>query len=406
MISVLFVRASLSTSHGKNNIRRPFGVAQSLLDDSVQAHLEGSGRVTVETLQVNLQPYYPHGAMTTHDAASKTRGVDTFAVNLPIVREVLHGLTAILRSLDWARRNAGSDRVIFLMTNFPPVAFALQAVSRLLGLPRVVTLTDLASFSYSPARVATAPWWKRPWVRAYARRVKTLERSYDGYVLLTRQMSEVANPAGRPHVVVEGILNTHGMRMVTDPRLDGRKVIAHAGTLDRLYGIGHLLDAFACIDDPNVELWLFGTGDMDEEITQRQRADSRIKFHGFQPRTDVFEALQRATLLVNLRDPKDEYTKYSFPSKLFEYMASATPVATTSLSGIPQEYEEFLFHVEAASPDSVAQALERLLALPDEQLRDQGARAREFVVTNKTAESQCPRIEDILIQVASRGVSS
>lgn len=400
MISVLFVRASLSTSHEKDNIRRPFRVAQSLLDDSVLAHLESSDRVVIETLQVNLQPYFPHGAISTRETAGETSGAGTFAINLPVLREALHGFTALVRSLAWARRAKGSPRVIFLMTNFPPVAFALQAVSRLLGLPRVVTLTDLASFSYSPNKVAAAPWWKRRWMNAYAGRVKALERSYDGYVLLTSKMGEVVNPSGRPHVVVEGVLNTRGMQMVEDGWLGNHKVIAHAGTLDRLYGVGHLLDAFACIEDPNVELWLFGTGDMDEEIKKRQHADSRIKFHGFQPRTLVFEALQRATLLVNLRDPADEYTKYSFPSKLFEYMASATPVATTSLSGIPQEYEEFLYQVDAISPDSVAQALERILALPVDALRAKGDRAREFVVSRKTAEFQCPRIEEILIRIA------
>lgn len=403
MINVLYVRASVSASRGRDNVARPFRVAQSLLDDSILAHLETGERVVPETLQVNLQPYFPQGRLTTRRDGLGLRVGSTFAVNLPIIRELMHYVTALVSGVRWARRSRGEPRVMLLMTNFPPVAFALRLVSRLTGSPRVVTLTDLADFSYSPERVASAPWWKRRWLNSYAARVRSLERSYDGYVLLTAQMSELVNTRRRPHVVVEGVLNTSDIE--TGPREDEgtSRILAHAGTLDQLYGIPRILDAFASLNDPNAELWLFGTGDMDREIESRLREDPRIKFFGFQPRPKVFKALREATLLLNLRDPADAYTKFSFPSKLLEYMASGTPVLTTPLPGIPADYEEHLYFVDATTPEAIAAEVERLLALPSEELRGRGERAQHFVMTMKTADGQCPRVEELLAVVAQQG---
>jgi glycosyltransferase involved in cell wall biosynthesis len=406
MINVLFVRASVSASRGNDNIRRPFRVAQSLLDDGVLAYLEQAEDFEVDLLHVNLQPYYPHGAWSTRNESSReSDGHATFAMNLPILREVLHLVTAAFQTVRWASRRRKSQRVIFLMTNYAPVATGLKVAASLLGLPRVVTLTDLAGFSYSLARVAAAPWWKRPLLSAYADHVRSLERSYDGYVLLTEQMGGLVNPENKPQVIVEGVLNTEGMRFSSREGANQATVLAHAGTLDRLYGIQLILDAFARLEDPEAELWLFGTGDMDAEITQRQAIDPRIKFHGFRPRDEVLEALQQATLLLNLRDRSEEYTKYSFPSKLLEYMASGTPVVTTALAGIPDEYGEFVYSVSTSDPAGIAKELETVAGLPREALRMKGEAARGFVLTHKTADSQCPRIAGLIASVVREGPS-
>ena len=56
-----------------------------------------------------------------------------------------------------------------------------------------------------------------------------------------------------------------------------------------------------------------------------------------------------ATLLINPRFSNEEYTKYSFPSKNMEYMASGTPILTTKLPGMPKEYYEYIYLFEEES---------------------------------------------------------
>ena len=68
-----------------------------------------------------------------------------------------------------------------------------------------------------------------------------------------------------------------------------------------------------------------------------------VKYKGVAPNAVIVEEELKATLLVNPRPTGEEYTKYSFPSKNMEYMASGTPVLTTCLPGMPAEYNEYVY---------------------------------------------------------------
>jgi len=53
----------------------------------------------------------------------------------------------------------------------------------------------------------------------------------------------------------------------------------YAGQLyEKAYGIEILLDAFKLMEDPNMTLWLFGRGDMVEQVKQVAQHDQRITY--------------------------------------------------------------------------------------------------------------------------------
>ena len=64
--------------------------------------------------------------------------------------------------------------------------------------------------------------------------------------------------------------------------------------------------------------------DLIESLLKKLQKDKRIIYWGVVEQKHVFEMQQQATLLVNPRKGHEEYTKYSFPSKTMEYMASGT----------------------------------------------------------------------------------
>ena len=70
---------------------------------------------------------------------------------------------------------------------------------------------------------------------------------------------------------------------------------------------------------------------------------------------------QQATLLVNPRKGHEEYTKYSFPSKTMEYMASGTPTIMYKLPGLPIEYEEYLVLLPDNSQETLTAILKQCL---------------------------------------------
>lgn len=374
----------------------PSAVAQASFEKAL-VHNWGEGDNAVETITVALDPYYPNGPLISK-RVSLGRGTRT--VNLPVVREVLLSLSSSYELLRWAIRNDSGS--VLLAFHYPPVSAPILGLCRVLNIPAIVILTDLPLFSYSSARVRKMPIWKRFIMLGYRSFAEWLIKRYDGYVLFSRHMSKLVNPRAKPEAVVEGIFNPASLALAPNRPTRRKGVIAHAGTLNREYGIENLLDAFSLVRDPEAQLWLFGAGDMDYEIEQRSINDSRIKHFGFRPRDEVFAKLAEATLLVVTRDPSAEFTKYSFPSKLFEYLATGTPVACTELAGIPAEYFEYILRLEYASSESMAAQLGCVLGMDADDLDNRGRSGQRFVLEAKGPDVQVGRIKMFVHSVARR----
>src|SRR5690606_27241774 len=137
---------------------------------------------------------------------------------------------------------------------------------------------------------------------------------------------KAVNRKHKPYIVIEGLANSKAEELLSvKSTLVKKKSIMYAGALYEKFGLDILINSFMNLENDNIELWLFGSGDMEEKIRKYTTIDQRIKFFGRVDRTEILEYEKEATLLVNPRPSKEEFTKYSFPSKTIEYMASGTP---------------------------------------------------------------------------------
>ena len=96
--------------------------------------------------------------------------------------------------------------------------------------------------------------------------------------------------------------------------------------------------------------------------------------------------------MVNPRKNQEEYTKYSFPSKIMEYLTSGTPVVAYKLDGIPTEYKDYIHYVEGDTCEDLAYAITSICELGAEAREEIGAKARKFVLDEKNAVSQTKKI--------------
>jgi len=174
------------------------------------------------------------------------------------------------------------------------------------------------------------------------------------------------------------------------------KTILYTGSLSRRYGIMDLVDAFSRIEDDSYRLWICGGGDALEEIKQRQLKDDRIQYLGLLSKTEVRTLQKRATLLINPRHSTDEYTKYSFPSKTMEYMASATPTLMAHLASIPQEYEQHLFFFDDESVEGIKNKIVEVCEMPQAELEAFGKAAAEFIMTEKNEKKQAAKVVELI----------
>ena len=215
-----------------------------------------------------------------------------------------------------------------------------------------------------------------------------LLKCVDGYVLFTEHMKEYFINYGKPYVVVEGVYCDKYSLKSTEKR----PFIMHAGSLHYNTGIEELISAFERIDENELELWFFGSGAMDGYIQNVCRGNNKVKHMGFVSPDELFEYEKQATLLVNVRNPKETYTKYSFPSKTFEYMASGTPLLSTDLQGIPENYKEHLLLIKNNSVQAISEGLRKALAMSCEERKMFGESARKFVMEQKNKVIQSSKI--------------
>lgn len=314
--------------------------------------------------------------------------------NLPIIKFISLFISSFLRTSKWCINNKkDKDKVILSAVNYLPVSFANMIASKLFKVKNVCIFTDTTSFLQLKERISKMSLIKRLVIPLYIKMVSITESNYNGYILFSKYMNEQVNKKNKPYCVMEGIFNSNN---ISYKELKKEKAIMYAGSLFEQYGIKLFLDAFSLIEDSNLQLWIFGGGEMVETIKALSQKDPRIKYLGFKSREEVFNYEKKATLLINTRFSSDLYTKMSFPSKTFEYMASGTPYLTTKIGGIPDEYYNYLYTVKNETPDGVKKSIEDILNKSEDELKDLGLRAREFVVNNKNAKVQTKIVLEFL----------
>ena len=378
----------------KNNL--PFFIAQYMYEKILLFEFQKYNKLNIDVVSIYQIEYFPKNILFFKRRKKFKNEFYTLGfINFPFIRELSFFLSACIKILSWFIKNRHiKNKYIYSSCHFPPVSMAVIMMGKILGIKKIITFTDLSLFTYSDKKVKIMKLYKKIIIRPYIYIVNKLQRKYDLYLLFSKEMNHIVNPKNKPYLVIEGIFNSQQLNL--DTVRTKENAIAYAGSLNLEFGVDKILDAFCLIKDPSLELWLIGSGDMNDEIIKRSIIDSRIKYLGFMPRNKMFDKLKDAKLLVNFRNPSDSYTKYSFPSKMLDYMATGTPVLTTKLSGIPQEYYKYCYTTVDANLDSLKNEILNISRKDQTELDLFGKKASKFILENKTPTSQVKKIYDIL----------
>lgn len=223
---------------------------------------------------------------------------------------------------------------------------------------------------------------------------------FDGYILVSWLSNQEVNPRGRPHLVLEGFLSPD-LEVDSNEIKDKceKRVIVYAGTLDPLYGIDDLVDAFNRLPGEDLRLWLFGDGAFVKELKNIVKQDRRIEYKGSVPHSELLNVLRRAHLLVNPRPIGGQYALYSFPSKNIEYMGTGTPLLTTKLPSIPEDHFNYVYTISGRGSEGIRQSLLHVLSQSLEDRHRFGACCRKYVIETKTTRVQGRRILELLLKM-------
>lgn len=314
-------------------------------------------------------------------------------VNLPFIKQMGHAKGAAKLLRKWIKENKETqEKCVFVYGIYPSVVKSLLKICKKHNCKIFAMITDVPStmFTYTQSKNVL----KRMLSGKYRETAVNIQDRFDGYVYLTEAMKDEVAPR-KNYTVVETIADTDIFNELKDVEKSRPSAVMYAGALYKKYGVDMIVDAFERTTS-DCELWLFGSGDYEDEIIKRAEKNSRIRFFGRVSREEVLCREKMASLLLNIRNPDDVYTKYSFPSKMVEYMLSGTPILTTELEGIPAEYYDHCYHTTDRSLEAIACQIDKILS--DGQKDSIGKKAEKFVKENKNCDVQAAKIVRFIAQ--------
>ncbi|MCF0114440.1 MAG: glycosyltransferase [Erysipelotrichaceae bacterium] len=225
----------------------------------------------------------------------------------------------------------------------------------------------------------------------YLKMTEQVIKNCSHYVFLTEPMNELINTERKPYVVMEGSCTLFPLL----ENLQREKCFVYTGSLDEFNGIKNLVDAFVQLDT-DYELHLYGNGSYTETIKEISKTNSNIHYKGMIPHEEVVKVIQKASFLVNPRTLNDQQIAYSFPSKTFDYLASNTPVISTKLPCLSEEYTQYMNFFDSDSVEAMKKGLESILLSNYEVLLNKAYQARLFIQDNKNNVIQAEKIMQLV----------
>ena len=365
-----------------------FSAKGSNIDNAAQAFqtalLSGisSSMCSVNTISTPPVSSFPKCKDIYIKGETATNSVSIGYINIPIIKHI-HKAIRVRRALKRIMK-PGVDYHIVIYGIHSPFLLSLMGIKRD-KYKSCLIAPDLPEFM-SESKNVLYRIAKRVDRFIIDRQLKNI----DCYVLFSELMLERLK-IERPHIVIEGIYQ-NGSSEVEYPTKDRNKVVFYSGTLDYRYGIMNLIKAFESIQDPSYKLWICGQGNSADEIKKHAKKDQRIKYLGVIPRNEVLILQRQATVLVNPRSSAEEYTKYSFPSKTMEYLASGTPTIMSHLKSIPSEYDSHIYYLEDESVDGIRDKIISVCNKPADELASFGEQASTFIKEEKNNIKQANKL--------------
>jgi glycosyltransferase involved in cell wall biosynthesis len=175
----------------------------------------------------------------------------------------------------------------------------------------------------------------------------------------------------------------------------------YAGGLYEEYGVETLIEAFARLPADRFVLRVAGGGPMASRIQRTAKSCKNIEYLGMLSADQLWHSMCSADLLVNPRPTGSHLARSSFPSKTLEYLATGTPVLSTRLDAMSDDYSHILLFAKSDDVGGLALAIREAAEAPIDRLKLLGDAGRAFVLQHRSIEAQGRRIAAFLARLTT-----
>ena len=254
-------------------------------------------------------------------------------VNLPLIKLAFRFFGGII--VGWRLcRHKKSDAILVYATHTPFVA-AASFLSSIFGIPFAVFIPDLPLHMRRQKERGSRGILKRLDNKILQHLIHKAAVTFP----ITVDVAKDWLPPNAKYTVIEGIAPTLHDTSIHEPS-DGRKRLLYTGTLSQVSQFARMFSESPELD---AECIFIGGGPEFEELKAIATADPRVIVKPFMAEPELRKEFQAADILLNPRYTAWDGARYSFPSKLMDYMARGLPIISTRLAGIPPEYFNVFF---------------------------------------------------------------
>lgn len=315
-------------------------------------------------------------------------------VNLPLLSHVSRTLSLLKAGWQLLHNISHRPSAILVYSLHTPLVLSAAILSKIFRVPFYIYVPDLPQYMNIGV--------KRSWLFNMLKQIDTafvlrLSDLATGIIGITTDLVQSrASWHGKRTAVLEGIAEVSDESEAAQTQDDvevlrryglQKGFLFYAGGLAEPYGVRILIEAVKQLAG-QFHLVLCGAGSMEHEVLQACSENSQIHYLGSIPPQDVKSLSRNASFLVNARLPGDNYLKYSFPSKLLEYMAIGVPVISSKLPGIPAEYYSHLLVLENVTAKGLIECLQHHMGVNYYYARQIGQGAEAFCRQKKLAKHQ------------------
>lgn len=217
----------------------------------------------------------------------------------------------------------------------------------------------------------------------------------DYLIPITRFIPQEINFPEEKSLTIESVTDYQANKESRKPQ----KYIAYLGSLKKAYGVMDLIEAFNSTDlKKSFKLLIFGGGDCVEEIQNIAKNNPSIIFKGTVSYKESIEAERNAFLLVVPPNRSNVFEKYSFHSKICEYMVSETPVLCSFYPGIPSNYQKYVWTIPNGDRPvrEMADSLVKYCSIPEEENIRFGKEAAIFLKKTRSPKAVAYEIKNFI----------
>lgn len=194
---------------------------------------------------------------------------------------------------------------------------------------------------------------------------KVHKRYVDIDILFSKEMNKLDAFKNKETIVNEGLAPDHHLE--PNGGFNQKKRIVYIGKLDKRNGIELISKAADLLPEYSFEVYGLPASD---GLPKDFMFSKNVLVHGYVSPSLIPSILEQADVLLSPRYPGEEYTAFSFPSKMFDYLNCKKPVVTFKLDCYPKTLDGVLIYPKSESLDDFISAIKYAVDHPkvDEEL--------------------------------------